>query len=107
MSLLTRTCDDVYIVTGPLYLPSKTPLGYMMQHPMIGDHNLIMVILCFRGSCDACISCAPSKWPLGCLLRSIIQFLTSVYNVCSLIPQLLPTHYECLSACCLVPWIKH
>ena len=36
VSLLTRTCDDVYIVTGPLYLPSKTPLGFMMQHPMIG-----------------------------------------------------------------------
>ncbi|CAK0783055.1 hypothetical protein CVIRNUC_006250 [Coccomyxa viridis] len=36
VSLLTRTSDDVYIVTGPLYLPSKTPLGYMMQHPMIG-----------------------------------------------------------------------
>ena len=36
LSLLTRTCDDVYIVTGPLYLPSQTPLGYFMQHPMIG-----------------------------------------------------------------------
>ncbi|BDA47734.1 probable endonuclease G, mitochondrial [Coccomyxa sp. Obi] len=37
INLLTRTCDDVYVVTGPLFLPSKTPLGYMMQHPMIGQ----------------------------------------------------------------------
>lgn len=36
VNLLTRTCDDVYVLTGPLFLPSKTPLGYMMQHPMIG-----------------------------------------------------------------------
>jgi nuclease EXOG len=36
VSLLTRTWDDVYIVTGPLYLPSQTPLGYFMQHPMLG-----------------------------------------------------------------------
>lgn len=26
----------MYIVTGPLYLPSETPLGYRMSHPMIG-----------------------------------------------------------------------
>ena len=45
LSLLTRTCDDVYIVTGPLYLPSKTPLGFMMQHPMIGDHTLTKIYL--------------------------------------------------------------
>ncbi|EIE23808.1 DNA/RNA non-specific endonuclease, partial [Coccomyxa subellipsoidea C-169] len=37
VNLLTRTCDDVYVVTGPLFLPSKTPLGYFMQHPMIGQ----------------------------------------------------------------------
>ena len=36
VSLLTRTCEDVYIVTGPLYLPSQTALGYRMSHPMIG-----------------------------------------------------------------------
>ena len=50
VSLLTRTCDDVYIVTGPLYLPFKTPLGYMMQHPMIGDHTLTMIFQLCRGS---------------------------------------------------------
>ncbi|KAK9821107.1 hypothetical protein WJX81_006169 [Elliptochloris bilobata] len=33
---LTHTCDDVYVLTGPLYLPQRTPQGYMMQHPMIG-----------------------------------------------------------------------
>lgn len=37
VNLLTRTCDDVYIVTGPLYLPSVTPMGYRMSHPMIGE----------------------------------------------------------------------
>ena len=42
VQLLTRSCDDgracgdVYIVTGPLYLPTQTPAGYMLQHPMIG-----------------------------------------------------------------------
>ena len=28
--------DDVYIVTGPLYVPQKTPQGYVMHHSMIG-----------------------------------------------------------------------
>ncbi len=34
--LLTRSCSDVFIVTGPLYLPTRTPAGYVLQHPMIG-----------------------------------------------------------------------
>ena len=37
VQLMTRSCDDVYVVTGPLYLPTPTPSGYMMQHPMIGE----------------------------------------------------------------------
>ena len=28
--------DDVYIITGPLYVPQRTPQGYVMHHPMIG-----------------------------------------------------------------------
>ena len=44
--LLTRTCDDVYIVTGPLYLPIKTPLGIMMSHPMIGANPKTVLIMC-------------------------------------------------------------
>lgn len=34
--VLTHTCGDVYVVTGPLFLPVKTFNGYMMQHLMIG-----------------------------------------------------------------------
>jgi len=34
---LTRECDDVYVVTGPLYLPSKTRNGWTLSHPMIGQ----------------------------------------------------------------------
>lgn len=34
---LTQQCEDVYVLTGPLYLPQRTPQGgYMMHHPMIG-----------------------------------------------------------------------
>eukprot|EP00884_Botryococcus_braunii_P007375 jgi/Botrbrau1/16639/Bobra.0068s0058.3 len=34
---LMDTCEDVYIVTGPLYLPTKTNTGFQLQHPMLGD----------------------------------------------------------------------
>lgn len=34
---MTDVADDVFIVTGPLYVPQLTPQGYIMQHPMIGD----------------------------------------------------------------------
>ena len=49
---LATTCDDVWVVTGPLYLPVRAPAGvgappgapagasvagYVMQHPMIGE----------------------------------------------------------------------
>lgn len=33
---LAWSSDDVYIVTGPLYVPQRTPQGYVMHHPMIG-----------------------------------------------------------------------
>ena len=33
---LAWSSDDVYIVTGPLYVPQRTPQGYFMHHPMIG-----------------------------------------------------------------------
>jgi hypothetical protein len=37
---LSRRCDDVWVVTGPLYLPQPAPGGapgtYVMNHPMIG-----------------------------------------------------------------------
>ena len=36
MKQLTQQCDDVYVLTGPLYLPQRTPQGYVMHHPMIG-----------------------------------------------------------------------
>ena len=32
----TDVADDVFIVTGPLYVPQLTSQGYVMQHPMIG-----------------------------------------------------------------------
>ena len=34
---MTDVADDVFIVTGPLYVPQLTPQGYIMQHPMIGN----------------------------------------------------------------------
>ena len=39
---LTQRCDDVWVVTGPLYLPQRAPTlaaggpSYIMQHPMLG-----------------------------------------------------------------------
>ena len=33
---LAWSSDDVYVITGPLYVPQKTPQGYVMHHPMIG-----------------------------------------------------------------------
>ncbi len=41
---LAWSSDDVYIVTGPLYVPQRTPQGYVMHHPMIGlSHSHIHV----------------------------------------------------------------
>ena len=36
MKTLAWSHDDVYIVTGPLYVPQLTPQGYVMHHSMIG-----------------------------------------------------------------------
>ena len=33
---LAWSSDDVYIVTGPLYVPQRTVQGYVMHYPMIG-----------------------------------------------------------------------
>ena len=33
---ITDTYDDVYVITGPLYLSRRTEHGYVLQHPMIG-----------------------------------------------------------------------
>ena len=34
-----QSADEVYIVTGPLYVPKPVPggKGYVMAHPMIGE----------------------------------------------------------------------
>jgi endonuclease G, mitochondrial len=35
---LTETCSDVWVVTGPLYLPGKKPDGcWIMEHQMLGE----------------------------------------------------------------------
>ena len=33
---LTYTFEEVYVISGPLYLPQRTPQGFQMQHSMIG-----------------------------------------------------------------------
>lgn len=41
---LTKTCDEVFVVTGPLFLPVLTPRGYKMDFPLIGQvPNLVAV----------------------------------------------------------------
>lgn len=41
---LTRSCDEVFIVSGPLYLPHKADGGFEMRHSMLGKPPAI--ILC-------------------------------------------------------------
>ncbi|KAI3428702.1 hypothetical protein D9Q98_007526 [Chlorella vulgaris] len=45
---LSRRCDDVWVVTGPLYLPQPAPGGapgtYVMNHPMIGTPPQLMAV---------------------------------------------------------------
>ena len=36
MKQLTHSYDEVYVISGPLYLPQRTPQGFQMQHAMIG-----------------------------------------------------------------------
>lgn len=39
---VTRKCDNVWVVTGPLYLPQRVPGGadgFVMQHRMIGESH--------------------------------------------------------------------
>lgn len=62
VSLLTRTCDDVYIVTGPLYLPSQTPLGYFMQHPMIGASPAVRPSCCLPVTFLSGPNCSTTLW---------------------------------------------
>mmetsp|Transcript_1435 Transcript_1435/g.4274 ORF Transcript_1435/g.4274 Transcript_1435/m.4274 type:complete len:410 (-) Transcript_1435:16-1245(-) len=41
---LTNTCEEVFVVTGPLFLPKLTSRGYTMAYPMIGEvPNLVAV----------------------------------------------------------------
>lgn len=62
VNLLTRSCNDVFVVTGPLYLPTQTSQGYVLQHPMIGESPpLIMLTRCGAGphtiSCPGVFFC--------------------------------------------------
>lgn len=41
---LAWSSDDVYIVTGPLYVPQRTPQGYVMQYPMIGKPPCLVAV---------------------------------------------------------------
>ena len=36
VQLLTNTCDDVWIVTGPLYLPRPSQDGWRMDYRLLG-----------------------------------------------------------------------
>ncbi|KAL3143367.1 hypothetical protein ABBQ38_002197 [Trebouxia sp. C0009 RCD-2024] len=36
--------DDVYIITGPLYVPQRTPQGYVMHYPMIGRPPCLVAV---------------------------------------------------------------
>lgn len=32
----TKSFDDVWVVTGPLYIPRPGPSGWVLEHPMLG-----------------------------------------------------------------------
>lgn len=49
---LAWSSDDVYIVTGPLYVPQRTPQGYVMHHPMIGAFLTLSALLWLRLSAE-------------------------------------------------------
>ena len=36
--------EDVYVVTGPLYLPTKTNAGWSLVHPMIGHPPCMVAV---------------------------------------------------------------
>ena len=42
LNQLTKGCQDVFIVTGPLYLPHKTAAGYEMRHGLIGETDVVV-----------------------------------------------------------------
>ncbi|GAB4818802.1 hypothetical protein N2152v2_005848 [Parachlorella kessleri] len=42
--LLTNTCDDVWIVTGPLYLPRPSPDGWRMDYRLLGAPPQLMSV---------------------------------------------------------------
>lgn len=41
---LAWNSDDVYVITGPLYVAQKTPQGYVMHHPMIGKPPCLVAV---------------------------------------------------------------
>ena len=49
---LAWSSDDVYIVTGPLYVPQRTPQGYVMQYPMIGLSHSASAHIIICSGCD-------------------------------------------------------
>ena len=86
MNLLTRSCNDVYVVTGPLYLPTQTSQGYVLQHPMIGEH-LPCTMLVVRSA--------------GSLTMSL-----SVFPGVKFFPDVLLRSEECWSAIACLSWAK-
>ena len=66
VNLLTRSCNDVFVVTGPLYLPTQTPKGYVLQHPMIGKSSFLRRFCCLPYPCKVFCLCCP-----GCSACSI------------------------------------
>lgn len=40
VQMLTNTCSDVWIITGPLYLPRPGKEGWRMDHALLGEPAL-------------------------------------------------------------------
>lgn len=80
---LTNTCEDVYVVTGPLYIPKRGPSGYVLSHPMIGTPPTMMAVPThFFKVVLAESSGGPFQEPkVGCCMQSDLQFGCSLHRL--------------------------
>ncbi|KAL6781343.1 hypothetical protein ACKKBG_A10765 [Auxenochlorella protothecoides x Auxenochlorella symbiontica] len=76
----TKSFDDVWVVTGPLYIPRPGPSGWVLEHPMLGQPpqmvavptHFFKVVLAEQGDASTAVaafvmpnSAIPAEYPLS------------------------------------------
>lgn len=65
VQLLADTCSDVWIITGPLYLPVPTKDGFRMNHALLGERKSFHPSSTHERTCTHCARPASPEMRVG------------------------------------------